>query len=66
MPNKKTNKVTEPLITDGYFETIDSRILQGRKFKIDDSNAPNVAIVNNKFAQKKHGLTNHLLIRLYH
>jgi len=40
-------------VTDGYFETIGSRLLLGRKFTGDDDNkAPNVTIVNNKFAQK--------------
>jgi predicted permease len=40
-------------ITDGYFETIGSRLLRGRSFSIDDDNkAPNVVIINNKFAQK--------------
>jgi len=47
-----TNSFSRP-ITDGYFETIGSRILLGRSFSIDDDNkAPDVAIINNKFAQK--------------
>jgi len=47
-----TNTFSRP-ITDGYFETIGSRLLLGRNFSIDDDDkAPNVAIINNKFAQK--------------
>lgn len=47
-----TNIFSRP-ITDGYFETIGSRLLLGRNFSIDDDQkAPNVAIVNKKFAEK--------------
>ena len=47
-----TNIFSRP-ITDGYFEAIGSRLLLGRNFSIDDDQkAPNVAIVNKKFAEK--------------
>jgi len=47
-----TNTFSRP-ITDGYFDTIGSSLLQGRKFTVDDdNNAPNVVIVNNKFSEK--------------
>lgn len=41
------------IVTDGYFDTIGSRLLLGRKFTVDDDDkAPNVVIVNNKFSEK--------------
>ncbi|MFT4937028.1 MAG: putative ABC transport system permease protein [Paraglaciecola sp.] len=40
-------------ITDGYFETIDSSLIQGRFFSADDDDkATSVAIINEKLAQK--------------
>jgi len=40
-------------ITDDYFDTIDSNLLQGRAFSAaDDDKGSNVAIINNKLAQK--------------
>jgi predicted permease len=39
-------------ITDGYFETIDSSLMQGRFFSTDDDdNAPSVAVINEQLAQ---------------
>jgi putative ABC transport system permease protein len=47
-----TNTFSRP-VTDGYFDTIGSSLLQGRKFTVDDdNNTPNVVIVNNKFSEK--------------
>ena len=40
-------------ITDGYFKTLDSKMLQGRRFnQYDDDNAANVAIINEKLAKQ--------------
>ncbi|WP_160173516.1 ABC transporter permease [Thalassotalea sp. ND16A] len=40
-------------VTDGYFDTIDSNLLQGRTFSADDDDkGPNVAIINEKLAKK--------------
>jgi putative ABC transport system permease protein len=39
----------------GYFETMQTPLLAGRDFDAHDSNAPNVAIVNEKFAQEVFG-----------
>ena len=40
-------------ITEGYFATLDSQLLQGRDFSADDDDkAPNVAIINEKLAKK--------------
>jgi len=40
-------------ITDGYFATLDSQLLQGRAFNTDDDDkAPNVTIINEKLAKK--------------
>ncbi|SFD57338.1 ABC transporter permease [Pseudoalteromonas denitrificans] len=40
-------------ITHDYFKTIDSQLLQGRFFSIDDDDkAPNVIIINQKLAKK--------------
>jgi predicted permease len=40
-------------ITDGYFETIDSHLIQGRFFsRDDDDKAANVVIINEKLANK--------------
>jgi len=40
-------------ITDGYFATLDSQLVQGRAFSSDDDDkAQNVAIINEKLAKK--------------
>ncbi len=39
----------------GYFETMQTPLLAGRDFDAHDSDAPNVAIVNEKFAQEVFG-----------
>ncbi len=44
-------------ITDGYFTTIGSTLLLGRDFTDeDDDNAPNVAIINNKLANRVYSI----------
>jgi len=52
-------------ITDGYFETIDSSLVQGRFFTAnDDGDATDVAIINKKLAQKwwpKESAVNHTI-----
>tara|TARA_R110000737_G_scaffold34232_1_gene52643 strand:- start:9265 stop:11829 length:2565 start_codon:yes stop_codon:yes gene_type:complete len=40
-------------ITEGYFDTINSRLLLGRHFSVDDDNrSPNVIMINSKLAKK--------------
>ena len=40
-------------ITDGYFETIETNVIRGRAFALDDDDkATNVGIINEKLAQK--------------
>ncbi|MBL4941753.1 MAG: ABC transporter permease [Colwellia sp.] len=40
-------------VTDGYFSTLDSQLLQGRAFSIDDDDkAPKVIIINEKLAKQ--------------
>ena len=47
-----TNSFVRP-ITDGYFDTLNSRLLLGRHFSADDDNrAPKVIIINSKLAKK--------------
>jgi len=52
-PDEVLPNVFNRPITDGYFATLDSQLLQGRAFSADDDdNAANVAIINAKLAKK--------------
>jgi predicted permease len=52
-PGKESVTVPANIVSEGYFETVDVPILQGRDFRMTDSaDSPRVAIASEQFARK--------------
>ena len=52
-PGHETVTVPANIVSEGYFETVNVPILQGRDFKVtDNTDAPRVAIASQRFARK--------------
>jgi macrolide transport system ATP-binding/permease protein len=52
-PGQESIAVPANIVSEGYFETLNVPILQGRDFKVtDDADSPRVAIASQQFARK--------------